>query len=208
MLQRAARPRVPEVNTHREKTEAQRKNPFGNTSTFMYMSPRARQKMGLSSPRGGGGRLAACNSPSSLPSPRPRLPAPAPPSGLWPGRCARGTGPLGPGCSRPAVGTPGPAVAHLGHPGKCSPLIFAFKTLHTLILPSPCTVSSQSSQQPWEEGRALLPHLQMKAQRLRGGAVAAARAGDPRGPQRTGAGFQGAGVQASGLGPWASGFPR
>lgn len=63
------------------------------------------------------------------------------PSGLWPGRCARGTGPLGPGCSRPAVGTPGPAVAHLGHPGKCSPLIFAFNTHppppHVQFLPSP-----------------------------------------------------------------------
>lgn len=111
-----SRPRVPEVNTHREKTEKQSKNPFENTSTLMYIFPWARQKMGLASPRSHGGRPAAWNSQNSLPSLRPRLTAPAPPpppSGLWLGRCARGTGPLGPDCSWPAVGTPGPAVVHL-----------------------------------------------------------------------------------------------
>lgn len=42
-----SRPRVPEVNTHREKREEQSKNPFENTSTFMYICSRARWKMGL-----------------------------------------------------------------------------------------------------------------------------------------------------------------
>lgn len=42
-----SRPRVPEVNTHREKREEPSKNPFENTSTFMYICSRARWKMGL-----------------------------------------------------------------------------------------------------------------------------------------------------------------
>lgn len=74
-----SRPRVPEVNTHREKTEKQSKNPFENTSTLMYIFPWARQKMGLASPCSHGGRPAAWNSQNSLLSPRPRLPAPARP---------------------------------------------------------------------------------------------------------------------------------